>query len=473
MDRKKTLVKNVFVIALGVFLPKLTNIITLPVVTAGLTRAEYGTYDLISTLVSLLMPIITMQIQSSAFRFLIDSRENGEETRRIVTNTILFGVSAALVSFLILFCTLKQLNFTIRILVCLYFTLDTLISIVRQIIRGLSNNKLYALSSSVQSIVNMALMILTVSFMKQGLAGALFSLIAASFFGLLLLIIKGNIAATVTPSLFSAKFIGSMLRYSWPMIPNQLSSWILNASDRMVITAYIGLEATAVYAAAYKIPSLLTALQSTISFAWQESASLAAKDADREAYYSDMFDSMFNIMSGLLGLLIAATPILFRLLIRGDYTDSYAQIPILFLGMLFSTLSAYLGGIYIAFKKTVNVGITTAFAAGLNLIINLSLIHKIGIYAASISTLASYFIWLLYRMIDVQKFQKVHYNIKKIVLQLMLLTGMCFLCWLNEAVTNILNLSAACIFVYVFNRELIKAAFHICLNKLKKVSSDL
>ena len=159
MDRKKTLVKNVFVIALGVFLPKLTNIITLPVVTAGLTRAEYGTYDLISTLVSLLMPIITMQIQSAAFRFLIDSRENGEETRRIVTNTILFGVSAALVSFLILFCTLKQLNFTIRILVCLYFTLDTLISIVRQIIRGLSNNKLYALSSSVQSIVIMELRI--------------------------------------------------------------------------------------------------------------------------------------------------------------------------------------------------------------------------------------------------------------------------------------------------------------------------
>ncbi len=74
MSREKELVKNTFILGLGRFLPKLVQIITLPVITACLTKNEYGTYDLIATLVMLLMPIATLQIQSAAFRFLIDCR---------------------------------------------------------------------------------------------------------------------------------------------------------------------------------------------------------------------------------------------------------------------------------------------------------------------------------------------------------------------------------------------------------------
>ena len=53
MNREKALAKNTFIIAIGTFLPKFSSIITLPIITGGLTKAEMGTYDLISTLVSL------------------------------------------------------------------------------------------------------------------------------------------------------------------------------------------------------------------------------------------------------------------------------------------------------------------------------------------------------------------------------------------------------------------------------------
>lgn len=304
MSREKTFAKNVFVIALGVFLPKLTNIILLPVITAGLTKAEYGTYDLISILVSLLLPIATLQIQSSVFRFLIDSRDNRIEAKCIVTNAVVFGTTLSSLSFSILFFVLHRLELGIRLLICLYFFTDALLSIARQIVRGFSNNKLYSLASTLQALVNTLFAVITVSFWKQGLKGALLSMFAASLFSLLLLFLKGNIIENIDFSSISLKTLKKMLHYSWPMIPNQLSSWILSASDRMILTTFMGLEATAVYAAAYKIPSLLTALQSTFTFAWQESASLASKDNDREKYYSDMFDTMFCIMAGLLGLLL-------------------------------------------------------------------------------------------------------------------------------------------------------------------------
>ena len=74
MSREKQLAKNTLIISFGTFLPKLISLITLPLITGYLTKEEYGQYDLITTLVFLVLPIATIQIQSAAFRFLIDCR---------------------------------------------------------------------------------------------------------------------------------------------------------------------------------------------------------------------------------------------------------------------------------------------------------------------------------------------------------------------------------------------------------------
>jgi hypothetical protein len=92
----------------------------------------------------------------------------------------------------------------------------------------------------------------------------------------------------------------------------------------------MGIEANAVYVVANKIPGLLSIAQNTFTMAWQENASVVSRDRDASEYYSSMFRTMFDLMAGFFGLLIAATPILFRLLIRGDYAAAYNQIPILF-----------------------------------------------------------------------------------------------------------------------------------------------
>ena len=81
MSREGKLVKNTMILSIGTFLPKLASFITLPILTECLTKDEYGTYDLIIVLVSLFLPAVTLQIQTAAFRFLIDVRENEEKTK--------------------------------------------------------------------------------------------------------------------------------------------------------------------------------------------------------------------------------------------------------------------------------------------------------------------------------------------------------------------------------------------------------
>ena len=468
MNREKALAKNTFIIAIGTFLPKFSSIITLPIITGGLTKAEMGTYDLISTLVSLFLPVATLQIQSAAFRFLIDVREDEKETKRIITNIISFILPTSLIALTILYLCLGNVSLVIRWLICLYFFSDILMLSTQQIVRGLSNNKLYSASSVTISFSNMLLIVLTISVGKQGLVGVLASITIATTIGLIFLLVKGHILSRIDLSLLSRKTLLEMLSYSWPMIPNSLSNWVLSFSDRAVLTAFMGLEANAIYSVANKIPALFTTVQGTFVFAWQENASLASKDSDADTYYAEMFDSIFGILVGIMALLIAATPILFWLLIRGDYKEAYYQMPILFMGMLFSSMASFIGGIYVAHKKTRSVGVTTILAAACNLVIDLVFVHKIGIFAASISTLVSYVFLTIYRMVDVQKFQKVKFNTGRFCLLIVLLVLMCAICWIDTVALNVLNIILGCIIAVVVNRKIMKSILLTLKNKMKK-----
>lgn len=468
MNREKALAKNTFIIAIGTFLPKFSSIITLPIITGGLTKAEMGTYDLISTLVSLFLPVATLQIQSAAFRFLIDVRKDEKETKRIITNIISFILPTSFIALTILYLCLGNVSPVIRWLICLYFFSDILMLSTQQIVRGLSDNKLYSASSVTISFSNMLLIVLTISVGKQGLVGVLASITIATTIGLILLLVKGHILSRIDLSLLSKKTLLEMLSYSWPMIPNSLSNWVLSFSDRAVLTAFMGLEANAIYSVANKIPALFTTVQGTFVFAWQENASLASKDSDADTYYAEMFDSIFGILVGIMALLIAATPILFWLLIRGDYKEAYYQMPILFMGMLFSSMASFIGGIYVAHKKTRSVGVTTILAAACNLVIDLVFVHKIGIFAASISTLVSYVFLTIYRMVDVQKFQKVKFNTGRFFLLIVLLVLMCAICWIDTVALNVLNIILGCIIAVVVNRKIMKSILLTLKNKMKK-----
>lgn len=455
MRREKALVKNTAIISIGTFLPKAVSFITLPIVTAGLTQKEYGTYDLITTLVSFFLPMVTLQIQAAAFRFLIDFRSNDKEANRVITNVFVFVTSVSVISLVVLFFVLSSITLPVRLLICLYFFLDILVLSARQVVRGLNNNILYSFSAVVESGLNMVLIIGTVKIGGGGMTALLFSLATATMAGLLLLIIKGRFMARINLSLVDRVFLSEMLRYSLPLVPNVLSDWILRVSDRIVIMAFMGVEATAVYAVANKIPAVLTLVQNTFYYAWQENASLASCDADEDVYYTQMFEIVTQIVSGATALLIAATPVIFTVLVKGDYGEAYKQMPILFLGMFFSIHSAFIGGIYVAHKKTKSMALTTMAAAFINLVIDLTLVGHIGIYAASISTLCSYVFLIIYRMIDIHKYHKIIYKVKKIVLYMLIILCMCFLSWLNRPIYNWLNAVAALVFAVFINRKLI------------------
>ena len=272
---------------------------------------------------------------------------------------------------------------------------------------------------------------------------------------LLFLVIRVKVYELIDLKLVNKDVLKEMLSYSWPMVPNNMSGWVMRASDRFVVTAFMGLPANAVYAVANKIPHLLTLAQSTFNMAWQENASIASTDGDVGKYYSKMFQVMTNFYAGCLGLIISCTPILFRLLIKGDYSEAYPQMPVLFLATFFSCMASFQGGIYIACKATKSVGITTVAAAVCNLVVDLVLIKKIGLFAASGSTLVSFIFLFIYRMIDVKKLVNIKYDMTRFAIALAVILTECVLCYINTLTFNVINVCFGIIAFCLLNKQII------------------
>lgn len=466
MSRESRLAKNTIILSIGTFLPKLAAFITLPILTGCLTQAEYGTYDLITVLVSLVLPAATLQIQTAAFRYLIDVRNEEAEIRKIVTNIFAFIIPISLIVLFVLYACLPGEDIEIKLWICAYFFADILVDSARQIIRGLANNLVYSISAIISAGGKMVFAVIGVWYLDAGLLGAVIALCLASYLSLIYLVVKTKMYRCIDVSVISKRTLKELIGYSWPMVPNSMSMWVMRVSDRFIVTLFMGVSANAVYSVANKIPSILTLAQSTFTMAWQENAASVSKDDDADAYYTSMFKMMYDLTAGFFGILITATPVLFVLLIRGDYIEAYNQIPVLFLGMFFFSMSSFLGGIYVAYKATRSVGVTTIIAAASNLIIDLIMIRWIGLYAASGSTLISYLLLFVFRLKNVQQYVHLKYDLKHIICVLLIMMFESILCFCQNIFLNFINMGIAGIVFFLLNKSFVRSVWKAFMNKV-------
>ena len=102
MNKKKQFAKTTIIIFFGKVCTQLISFFLLPLYTAYLATSEYGLVDLIQTYVTLLVPIITLELEMSIFRYLIDSRGNAKDTKKLISNNF-YVLGISLLIFIILY----------------------------------------------------------------------------------------------------------------------------------------------------------------------------------------------------------------------------------------------------------------------------------------------------------------------------------------------------------------------------------
>ena len=103
----------------------------------------------------------------------------------------------------------------------------------------------------------------------------------------------------------------NMIKYSVVLIPNSFMWWIMNSSDRMMVSAMISVTANGVYAVAYKIPTLLSTITTIFNQAWSYSAIREDESEDKEEYNNRVYDNLVTIVIVVAtGLLMIMKPFL-------------------------------------------------------------------------------------------------------------------------------------------------------------------
>lgn len=466
MNKKKELVKNTVIILIGKFCTQFLSFFLLPLYTTFISSRQYGTVDLITTYVSLVVPIITLQVEMGMFRELIDSRNNKKYAKKIISSSIFTIIRQFLVCLIIYIIIDLLINIPFSTYIILNVLSIMLSNILLQIARGFGDNLSYSIGSTIAGVTTIFFNIFFIVGLKWNIEGMMLSTTLANLTASIYLFFKLKLYKYISRSCINKEIIKNIMKYSLPLVPNGLIWWIINVSDRTIITIFLSVSANGIYAISNKFSSILIQVYNVFNLSWTESASLHVNDQDRDEFFTDTFDTILKLFSSISLLLIAFLPFGFNLLINKSYIDSYNYIPILMLGMIFNIIVSFIGCIYVAKKMTKQVATTSFWSGIINIIINLVLIKIIGIYAAAFSTVVAFAVMSIYRIIDVQKYVKLKINTKLVIVLVSLFIIECIIYYLRIVPLSVINCIILIIVLIIINKNFIFAIRNQVKNKL-------
>lgn len=469
MNREKSLFKNTIIITIGKICTQLITFLLLPLYTGILTTAEYGTVDLLNTLVSLCLPIITLQIEQAVFRELLEVRNKEQEIKDIISSAI-FTVIVQSIIFLILFVIVAPAFKNVY----KYFLATNVIayifsSLFLQITRGLGNSKKYAFASFISALGTILFNILFIVGIKLGAKGMLLGTMLGQMITVIYLFISLRLYKYISIKNNKKKITKKLLKYSIPLIPNAISWWVFNASDRLIVTAILGVEKNGILAASLKFSTVYITLYNVFNISWTESISTAIDDEDLSVYFNKTFNVIIKLFIAMAIGIIAVMPIVYPIMINKKFDSGYVLVPVSILGSFFNVVVGLISVIYIGKKNTKAIANTSVISAIINIIVHLSLIKFLGLYAAVISTLTSFIIMSVYRIVDInKKYFKIIID-NKVVLETLIITSLILiLYYVNNKYLNIVSIFIAIIYGYFLNKNSINVIANMLKRKMKK-----
>lgn len=456
MSRNKELIKNTFIILIGKISTQLITFLLLPIYTNFLSTTEYGKVDLIITYISLFAPLISLQLEYAAFRYLLEARKKEEKKGEIICNTLLVLSIISVICIIIFIPIYFIINYRYAIHLIIILIITMFANMLLQFARGLGDNLNYSIASFITGVSNALISIFLVVFLKKGIIGILLAMVISNMLCVIYLFLRLKLYRVVFKYEFDKKLLKKLLKYSIPLIPNSICWWIISVSDRSVITWILGAASNGIYSIAAKFSGVIVTLYNIFNLSWTETVSLHINDSDANEYLSNTFNSIICFFACGCIALICIMPFAFNILIGENYIDAYKYIPFLILGSFFNIIMGMLSAIYIGKKKSSEMAKTSAWAAILNVIINLIFVKLIGIWAAVISTVISYLIVSLYRLCDVKKYVDLKVNQKNIVILLFLFIFTTCLYFVNYLYVNVLSLLIMLIISYFLNKDIIK-----------------
>ena len=447
-QRANYLIKNTVIFTIGNLATKFISFFLVPLYTNTLSTTEYGTVDLVSTICNVLAPIMILNISESVMRFSLDREADYSQILSIGILIYFFS----LILGLLIFPINSLVPLTDEYSIYIYF--NTVMYAGSQLflcyLRGKERLAAYAIGGVIQTLTLACFNIFFLLNLKLGIHGYFLSMILSSAITMFYAGVSGKVWTVIYHFSINKNLFMQMVKYSIVLIPNTFMWWIMNASDRIMVTAIVGAAANGIYAISYKLPTLVSTFTGIFNQAWSYSAIKEEGSEDEVEFNNKVLNTLisFSMLVGI-GLLTVAKPFL-KLYVSFAYFEAWRYIPFLTIGCIYLTLGTFMATSYTVHKDSFGYLFSAMFGAAFNIALNFWLIPAIGVYGAAIATCVSYIAVFVFRAIHTKKYIRYKILTVEFIVGSILLLVTSFLMFFENMVGFIIQIGLFIIAVYFY-----------------------
>ena len=381
------------------FIQKGISIITMPIFTRLMSTEEYGRYSIYVSWYNIFIIFMTLNVNRELFnKGLIEHDKNKDEFTTNQMGLLLFLGATFTVLYLLfhnIINSITGLSIFLTSFLILEVISNGIISLWTARKRfSYEYKKIFAVTI-ILSLLNPIIGIILVLISKYKVEARAISVVIAPFIiSIIFLFIfakRGKLFSNV--SWWKKAIFGSI-----PLLPHYLSLVLLNQSDKLMINKFISSSAAAIYSVAHTAGLLMVLVNEALNNSFVPWAYTKLKQ-NKSRDIKGMIKPFLYIVLVVNLILIWISPECVKLLAAPEYKEAiYCIVPIAvsvyctFIYTLFVDVEIYYNG-------NIFVTIGSILATIINIVLNYIFIPKYGYIAAAYTTLASYFLTMIFHYI--------------------------------------------------------------------------
>ena len=421
MNEYVQFIKRIGVVGIANILISLSGLIFIPIITKNFSTADYGVWAQVNTLVALVPNIVNLGLPYTMVRFLA-----AEKDKKIIKQSFYSMMLLVLASTLVMICAflifsnqianaLFDGNMQIMLIVTVMSFLACLNLMFLSYFRTFQRITYYSTFLVLQTYIGVGVSIV-LTLMKYPIEVVVLGLLTGYLFVFIVMAILIIKELGFTTKLKSLK---EELKFAIPTVPNNVSSWVVDSSDKFVIGIFLGSAAVGCYSPGYALGSILLMFLTPFAVLLPAVLPEYFEKGDMDKVntfltYSMKYYLLLTIPAAV-GMSLLSKPLLYILTTDIIANQGYMITPLVALGAVFMGIYGIVNNIIILEKKTTILGYIWISVAILNIAFNIVAVPYLGIYGAGLVTLICYFFAFAVTLIYSKKYAILPFDYKAII----------------------------------------------------------
>lgn len=395
LDHLKRLARHTAVYGVGDLLGRAVSFLLVPLYTRRLSLGENALQGVAFTLIAFAGILYSLGLNQALLRYFGRTEDEADRRRMFSSAMIATGLASTILSAMLWVRADRVALFAFHAEGCERFVrmaavilfLDTLSGVPLNALRALERPATYAGIKLAQFTLALVLNIVLLVYAGRGLDGVFESNIISSGFALVCCL--PTVLRYLRPTL-SSESLKRMLSFGLPYIPTVMAGMVTEVSDRWFVVRFSGKDAAGIYTIVYKFGMVMALATSAFRSAWLPFVvNLSRKEDGRPLCARTM---TYFLLAGVT-ISLAVTLFLDEIVggVAGpDYLEGKWVVPVVLAAYLFSGVYVNLmAGVYVK-ERTRILPVIVGAGAGVNILLNVTLIPSTGMMGAAWATLAAY-----------------------------------------------------------------------------------